>query len=125
MQYSCAYFHNENISLEQAQIDKKNHIINKLQITSDMDVLDIGCGWGGMSIEIAKQTGASVKGITLSENQYRYSLNKAKENNLIFRPHFKTHQSEDIANWFRQFGIKKCTVSSVSMAEYFIHHHYI
>ena len=38
MQYSCAYFHNENISLDQAQSDKKNHIINKLQISENMKV---------------------------------------------------------------------------------------
>ena len=43
MQYSCAYFHNENIGLDQAQIDKKNHIINKLQISENMKVLDFGC----------------------------------------------------------------------------------
>ena len=42
MQYSCAYFHNENINLDQAQSDKKKHIINKLNIKSDMKVLDIG-----------------------------------------------------------------------------------
>ncbi|MBT3777795.1 MAG: class I SAM-dependent methyltransferase [Pelagibacteraceae bacterium] len=89
MQYSCAYFHNENISLEQAQIDKKNHIINKLQITSDMDVLDIGCGWGGMSIEIAKQTGASVKGITLSENQYATASKRVQEEGLSEKVSFQ------------------------------------
>ena len=60
MQYSCAYFHNENISLEQAQTDKKKHIIEKLQIKDDMLVLDIGCGWGGMALQIAKDTGARV-----------------------------------------------------------------
>ena len=64
MQYSCAYFHNINMSLDQAQKDKKEHIINKLQINENMNVLDIGCGWGGMAIEIAKSTGATVKGIT-------------------------------------------------------------
>ena len=69
MQYSCAYFHNENINLDQAQSDKKKHIINKLNIKSDMNVLDIGCGWGGLSLQIAKDTGAQVKGITLSKNQ--------------------------------------------------------
>ena len=58
MQYSCAYFHNENISLDQAQSDKKKHIINKLNIKSGMKVLDIGCGWGGLSLQIAKDTGA-------------------------------------------------------------------
>ena len=82
MQYSCAYFHNENIGLDQAQIDKKNHIINKLQISENMKVLDIGCGWGGMAIEIAKQTGANVKGITLSENQYQTAMKRAQDEGL-------------------------------------------
>ena len=44
---------------------------------------------------------------------------KAKMNNLIFRPHFKTHQSAEIGNWFREEGVKKITVSSVQMAKYF------
>ncbi len=77
MQYSCAYFHNENISLNQAQLDKKKHIINKLQIQPDMNVLDIGCGWGGMCLQIAKDTGANVKGITLSENQLETAKKRA------------------------------------------------
>ncbi|MDC1067710.1 alanine racemase [Candidatus Kapabacteria bacterium] len=45
--------------------------------------------------------------------------NKAKSNNLIFRPHFKTHNSIEVASWFREFGVDKCTVSSVEMAEKF------
>ena len=44
---------------------------------------------------------------------------KAKRNNLIFRPHFKTHQSRQIGDWFRQFGVNNITVSSVRMAQYF------
>jgi len=82
MQYSCAYFHNENISLEQAQADKKKHIIEKLQIKDDMEVLDIGCGWGGMALQIAKDTGAKVKGITLSENQFSTAQQRAQEEGL-------------------------------------------
>ena len=89
MQYSCAYFHNKNISLDQAQIDKKNHIINKLQISENMKVLDIGCGWGGMAIEIAKQTGATVKGITLSENQFATASKRAQEEGLSEKLTFK------------------------------------
>ena len=82
MQYSCAYFHNPNISLDQAQIDKKNHIINKLKINENMRVLDIGCGWGGMAIHIAKTTGAKVKGITLSENQFATAKKRAQDEGL-------------------------------------------
>ena len=89
MPYSCAYFHNDNISLEQAQIDKKKHIINKLQIKKNMNVLDIGCGWGGMAIEIAKQTGAKVKGITLSENQFATASKRAQEEGLSEKVSFR------------------------------------
>jgi len=82
LQYSCAYFHNPNISLEQAQKDKKQHIIKKLQIDKNMNVLDIGCGWGGMAIEIAKSTGAKVKGITLSENQFKTASERVQKEGL-------------------------------------------
>ena len=115
MQYSCAYFHNENISLDQAQIDKKNHIINKLNITENMNVLDIGCGWGGMAIEIAKQTGANVKGITLSENQFNTASKRAQEEGLSDKISFKiqdyrdeTHKYDRIVSvgMFEHVGIK-------------------
>ena len=82
MQYSCAYFHNDNMTLEQAQYDKKKHIINKLRIEEGMKVLDIGCGWGGLALQIAKETGAYVKGITLSENQFATAQKRAQEEGL-------------------------------------------
>ena len=88
MQYSCAYFHNPNMGLDQAQKDKKQHIIKKLQITENMDVLDIGCGWGGMAIEIAKSTGAKVKGITLSENQFKTASERAQKEGLADKVSF-------------------------------------
>jgi len=83
MQYSCGYFHNDNISLDQAQIDKKNHLIKKLNIVKkNMKVLDIGSGWGGMALQIAKDTGSYVKGITLSKNQLEASRKRVKQSNL-------------------------------------------
>jgi len=82
MQYSCAYFHNDNISLDQAQIDKKKHIIKKLQIDINSSILDIGCGWGGLALQIAKETGAKVKGITLSKNQLLTAKKRAQEEGL-------------------------------------------
>ena len=44
---------------------------------------------------------------------------KAKKHGLLFRPHFKTHQSLDIGHWFKDFGVTKITVSSLTMASYF------
>jgi len=49
-------------------------------------------------------------------------FSKAKANNLELRPHFKTHQSLEIGSWYKEIGIKKITVSSLSMAEYFSPH---
>ena len=69
MQYSCAYFTDPDMSLEDAQIAKKRHIAAKLRIEPGMRVLDIGCGWGGMAITLARDYGAHVTGVTLSENQ--------------------------------------------------------
>jgi D-serine deaminase-like pyridoxal phosphate-dependent protein len=52
-------------------------------------------------------------------NNIEQMASKAAKHNLIFRPHFKTHQSTEIGNWFRNFGVNKITVSSVQMANYF------
>ena len=49
-------------------------------------------------------------------------VTKAKRNNTLLRPHFKTHQSAGVANWCGEYDIQCCTVSSVKMAEYFAHH---
>jgi len=88
-QYSCAYFKNENDSLETAQNNKINHLIKKLNLKPNQKVLDIGSGWGSLAIEIAKQSKCEVTGITLSENQYKYSLEKVKKDNLENQVQFK------------------------------------
>ena len=81
-QYSCAYFKNENDTLEDAQNNKIQHVIKKLNIQPNQKVLDIGCGWGSLAIDIAKSTNCKVTGITLSENQFAYCMKKAKELNM-------------------------------------------
>lgn len=55
-------------------------------------------------------------------NNIRSMADKALANNLIFRPHFKTHQSAKVGNWFRDYGVDRITVSSVDMAGYFTEH---
>ena len=88
-QYSCAYFTKENESLEDAQQNKINHIIKKLNLKTGQKVLDIGCGWGGMAFEIAKQSQCEVLGISLSENQINYCNKKARELKLDNQVHFE------------------------------------
>ncbi|MGR3662889.1 MAG: class I SAM-dependent methyltransferase [Paracoccaceae bacterium] len=88
-QYSCGYFKGPDVSLEQAQIDKKAHIAHKLLIEPGMRVLDIGCGWGGMGLTLAQDFGAEVVGVTLSTEQYAVAVARAKEAGLSERVNFR------------------------------------
>jgi cyclopropane-fatty-acyl-phospholipid synthase len=81
-QYSCAYWKEGTKTLEDAQQNKIDHIIKKLNIKSGQKILEVGCGWGGMAFEIARQKGCEIKGISLSKNQISYCKKKAKELNL-------------------------------------------
>ena len=110
-QYSCAYFKNDDDTLEQAQSNKIHHIIKKLNIQPNQKVLDIGSGWGTLALAIAKQTSANVTGITLSENQFEYSKNKAKEMNLSNQVDFKLID-------YRQLNEKFDRIVSVGMFEH-------
>ena len=110
-QYSCAYFKNETDSLENAQNNKIEHIIKKLNLQPNQKILDIGSGWGSLAIEIAKKSQCEVTGITLSENQYNYSVNKAKELNLENQVSFKLID-------YRELNEKFDKIVSVGMFEH-------
>ena len=88
-QYSCAYWKSPNETLEEAQQNKINHIIKKLDLRPNQKVLDIGCGWGSLCFEIAKQSECEVTGVTLSKNQYEYCKKKAKELKVDNQCYFK------------------------------------
>lgn len=79
MQYSCAYWPSTDITLEEAQLAKKRHIAAKLKLKPGQRVLDIGCGWGGMAIHLAKEHGVNVVGVTLSTQQHALGVQRAKD----------------------------------------------
>ncbi len=110
-QYSCGYFKNENDTLENAQNNKIKHIIKKLNIQPNQKVLDIGCGWGSLAIDIAKSVNCEVTGITLSENQFNYCIKKAKESNLENQLKFKLID-------YRELNEKFDRIVSVGMFEH-------
>ncbi len=86
LQYSCAYWPSDNMTLSEAQEAKMAHIAAKLKLEPDVTVLDIGCGWGGMAIYLAEHYGAKVTGITLSEEQAtlaRKKVDDAGVNDLV------------------------------------------
>ena len=110
-QYSCGYFKKETDTLEQAQINKIKHIAKKLDLRPNQKVLDIGCGWGYLAIEIAKQYKCHVTGVTLSENQYKFANNKIKELNL-------SNQVEIKLVDYREISEKYDRIVSVGMFEH-------
>ncbi len=87
--YSCAYWKNDTKTLEEAQQNKIDHIIKKLDIKEGQKILEVGCGWGGMALEIAKQKNCEVTGISLSKNQIEYCKSKAEEKGLSNQVNFE------------------------------------
>ena len=78
MVYSCAYFRAGDDTLEQAQVQKLDHICTKLRLAPGEKFLDIGCGWGALAMHAAGKYGVDATGITLSENQFRLATERIR-----------------------------------------------
>ncbi len=89
MQYSCAYFRTPSDDLEAAQLAKRQHIAAKLLLEPGQHVLDIGCGWGGLALFIARTANVRVTGITLSREQLAVARRRAAEEHLEDRVTFE------------------------------------
>jgi cyclopropane-fatty-acyl-phospholipid synthase len=100
-QYSCAYFPRGDETLEEAQAAKKRHIAAKLRLDRPgLRVLDIGCGWGGMALTLARDFGAQVTGVTLSEQQLSEARDRAAAEGLEDRVHFELRDYRSVAETF-------------------------
>ena len=111
MTYSCAYFSKPGDSLEQAQLNKYEHISRKLLLKPDESLLDIGCGWGGMLIYAAQKYGITGVGITLSKNQFEYANRKIEELGL-------QNQIKILYQDYRQLNDKFDKIVSIGMMEH-------
>jgi cyclopropane-fatty-acyl-phospholipid synthase len=89
LQYSCAYFETDGESLEDAQANKKRRLAAKLLLKPGMSVLDIGCGFGGLALELARTAGVDVVGVTLSEEQWNVAQARARAAGLVNQVSFK------------------------------------
>jgi cyclopropane-fatty-acyl-phospholipid synthase len=86
MTYSCAFFENPGMTLEQAQVAKVDLAFRKVDLRPGHRLLDIGCGWGAAAARAVETYGASAVGLTLSRNQHRYARGRMKPGlDLIYR----------------------------------------
>lgn len=97
MQYSCAYWPRPGMTLDEAQAAKKAHIAAKLALKPGQRILDIGCGWGGMAITLAKLEKVDVLGITLSEQQLALARARAEAAGVADRVTFELIDYRDLA----------------------------
>src|SRR6185312_7582886 len=89
MQYSCAYFVNDDDTLEEAQQNKLRLIASKLRLKPGLKILDIGSGWGDLALYLAAMEDVDVTGVTLSKEQYELSNEKARRAGLSDRVRFE------------------------------------
>ncbi len=94
-QYSCAYFPEGEEDIDAAQLAKKRHIAAKLLLRPGDRVLDIGSGWGGLAIYLARECGADVTGLTLSVEQHKMATRRAAQAGLSDRVRFHLRDYRD------------------------------
>lgn len=117
MQYSCAYFETPDATLEEAQAAKKRHLAAKLRMKTGQTVLDIGSGWGGLGLYLAKTFEADVLGVTLSTEQHGVATERAQAEGLENHVHFEIKDYRNISERFDR-------IVSVGMFEHVGLNHY-
>ncbi|HVU36036.1 MAG TPA: cyclopropane-fatty-acyl-phospholipid synthase family protein [Opitutaceae bacterium] len=113
MVYSCAYFERPEMSLDEAQEAKLRHICRKLRLAPGQRLLDIGCGWGGLSLYAARHHGVTVTGVTLSREQARLATERARAAGLQDRVTIELRDYREL-NPARMFD----AIVSVGMSEH-------
>ena len=100
LQYTCAYHPRPGMTLDEAQAAKKAHIAAKLRLEPGMRVLDIGCGWGGLALELAERYGVEVLGISLSQEQLAVARDRAEAAGMTDRVSFSYTDFRDVQGPF-------------------------
>lgn len=111
MVYSCAYFRAASDSLEQAQLQKIDHILTKIRLQPGQTLLDIGSGWGALVIRAAQQFGARCVGITLSQRQCELARQRVEAAGLTDQVEIRLQDYRDVAGRFDR-------ITSVGMFEH-------
>jgi len=117
MQYTCAYYPDDSITLEQAQIAKLHHICRKLDLKPGETVVEAGCGWGGLARFMAKHYGVNVTAYNISREQVKYARQRAEEEGL-------SDQIEYVLDDYRKIHGQFDAFISVGMLEHVAIHDY-
>lgn len=117
MSYSCAYFETPEDTLYQAQLNKIDYVLKKLQLHPGEKILDIGSGWGWLIIRAAQQYGVEALGITLSKEQHQKTKERIEELGLTGQVDVRLMDFRDLA----KSGEKFDKVVSVGMIEHVGH----
>jgi cyclopropane-fatty-acyl-phospholipid synthase len=82
MAYTCAYFQRPDQSLEEAQVAKFDHVCRKVGLAPGMQVIEAGCGWGGLALHMARQYGVTVRAFNISREQIQFARQWARDEGL-------------------------------------------
>jgi cyclopropane-fatty-acyl-phospholipid synthase len=117
LQYSCAWFATPDMTLEAAQSAKRARIARKLLLRPGDRVLDIGCGWGGLGLELARRQAVSVFGVTLAAEQQAVATRRAAQAGLADRVRFEVEDYRKVEGRFQR-------IVSIGMFEHVGRAHY-
>jgi cyclopropane-fatty-acyl-phospholipid synthase len=117
MQYTCAYFPNDGMTLEQAQVAKLHHICHKLALKPGDSVVEAGCGWGGLARFMARHYGVKVSAYNISKEQIKYARQRAEDEGL-------TEQIEYVLDDYRNIKGQFDVFVSIGMLEHVAIHDY-
>lgn len=118
-QYTMAYYREdpENTSLEKAQLDKKAHLAAKMYIRPGQRILDIGCGWGGFALYLARHYDVEVMGVALAPDQIAFCKERAETAGVADKVRFELMDYRDVTGSFDR-------ISSVGLLEHVGTPHY-
>lgn len=103
MLYTCAYFPDQNTSLEQAQLAKMDHVCRKLRLQPGEKVLETGCGWGALAIHMAGNYGVTVQAYNISKEQISFARQRATEAGLGEKVQFIEDDYRNVSGKFDAF----------------------
>jgi cyclopropane-fatty-acyl-phospholipid synthase len=115
--YTCAYFAHPEMSLEEAQLAKLDHVCRKLRLRAGETVVEAGCGWGALALHMARHYGVSVKAFNVSREQLSYARERSAREGLGTRVEFIDDDYRNVSGEFDAFV-------SVGMLEHVGLHHY-